>query len=33
MIQTGDRMPYFEVVDQDGRKVTSNDLIGKKTII
>ena len=26
-------MPYFEVVDQDGRKVTSNDLIGKKTII
>ena len=26
-------MPYFEVVDQDGRKMSSQDLIGKKTII
>jgi peroxiredoxin Q/BCP len=26
-------MPYFEVVDQDGDKVTSNDLIGKKTVV
>ena len=26
-------MPVFEVLDQDGRKVSSNDLIGKKTII
>lgn len=26
-------MPYFEVVDQDGRKVSSQDLIGRKTII
>ena len=26
-------MPYFEVVDQNGNKVTSNDLIGKKTIV
>ena len=26
-------MPYFEVMDQDGNKVTSNELIGKKTII
>ena len=26
-------MPYFEVVDQDGNKVSSKDLIGKKTII
>ena len=26
-------MPYFEVVDQDGNIVTSNDLIGRKTII
>ena len=26
-------MPYFEVVDQDGNKVTSNDLIGKKTVV
>ena len=26
-------MPYFEVVDQAGNKVTSNDLIGKKTVV
>ena len=26
-------MPDFEVVDQDGNKVSSKDLIGKKTII
>lgn len=26
-------MPYFEVVDQDGNKVTSNDLVGKKTVV
>ncbi len=26
-------MPDFEVVDQDGNKVSSQDLIGKKTII
>ena len=26
-------MPHFEVVNQDGAKVTSADLIGKKTII
>lgn len=26
-------MPYFEVVNQNGEKVTSNDLIGRKTII
>lgn len=33
MIQVGDKMPVFEVMDQDGRKVSSKDLIGKKTII
>ena len=33
MLKPGDKMPYFEVVDQDGNKVTSNDLIGKKTIV
>lgn len=33
MIQVGDKMPVFEVLDQDGRKVSSKDLIGKKTII
>jgi len=33
MLQTGDRMPNFEVMDQDGNKVSSKDLLGKKTII
>ena len=33
MLKIGDRMPEFEVMDQDGNKVSSNDLIGKKTII
>lgn len=33
MLTIGDKMPYFEVVDQDGNKVTSNDLIGKKTVV
>ena len=33
MIQIGDRMPSFEVMDQNGNMVHSNDFIGKKTII
>ena len=33
MLKIGDKMPYFEVMDQDGRMVTSDDLRGKKTII
>jgi len=33
MLQIGDKMPEFDVVDQDGNKVSSKDLIGKKTII
>ena len=33
MLNVGDKMPYFEVMDQDGNKVTSNELTGKKTII
>ena len=33
MLQIGDKMPFFEVVDQDGNKVASSDLIGNKTII
>lgn len=33
MIKIGDKMPEFEVVDQDGNKVSSQDLIGKKTVI
>lgn len=33
MLKPGDRMPDFEVVDQDGNTVRSADLIGRKTII
>ena len=33
MIKVGDKMPDFEVVDQDGKTVSSKDLLGKKTII
>ena len=33
MLKIGDQMPYFEVIDQDGNTVTSNDLLGRKTII
>ena len=33
MLKIGDRMPYFEVMDQDGNKVTSDALIGKRTVI
>ena len=35
MLNIGDKMPHFEVVDQDGQTVRSEDFIGKgrKTII
>ena len=33
MLKIGDRMPDFEVMDQNGNKVRSADLLGKKTII
>lgn len=33
MLKVGDRMPDFEVADQDGNIVSSKDLTGKKTII
>lgn len=33
MLKPGDRMPEFEVTDQDGNVVKSSDLIGKRTII
>ena len=33
MLKIGDKMPSFEVVDQDGKTVKSEDFIGKKTII
>lgn len=33
MIQIGDKMPDFEVMDQNGNIVKSTDLRGKKTVI
>ena len=33
MLKIGDKMPDFEVVDQDGKVVSSKDLLGKRTII
>ncbi len=33
MLQIGDKMPDFEVRDQDGNIVSSKELLGKKTII
>ena len=33
MLQIGDKMPQFQVMDQNGNVVDSKDLLGKKTII
>ena len=33
MLKIGDKMPEFEVVDQEGNVVSSKDFIGKKTIV
>ncbi|MBE6216397.1 MAG: thioredoxin-dependent thiol peroxidase [Bacteroidales bacterium] len=33
MLKIGDKMPGFEVMDQDGNIVSSKDLLGKKTVI
>ena len=33
MLKIGDKMPEFEVVDQDGNVVSSKDFIGKNTIV
>lgn len=33
MLKIGDKMPLFEVVNQNGENVKSTDFIGKKTII
>ena len=33
MLKIGDKMPEFEVVDQEGNFVSSKDFIGKKTIV
>ena len=33
MLKIGDRMPHFEVQDQDGNMVNSEELLGRKTVI
>ncbi|MBQ2419761.1 MAG: thioredoxin-dependent thiol peroxidase [Alistipes sp.] len=33
MLKIGDKMPHFEVVNQSGEVVTSEQLLGRKTII
>lgn len=33
MLKIGDKMPSFEVLDQDGKTVRSEDFIGRKTIV
>ena len=33
MLKIGDKMPHFEVLDQNGNVVKSESLIGKKTIV
>lgn len=33
MLKIGDKMPDFEVMDQNGKMVSSSQLLGKKTII
>ena len=33
MLKIGDRMPFFEVMDQNGNKFNSLQLLGRKTII
>lgn len=32
-MKIGDKMPAFNVVDEQGRQVTEKDLLGKKTVI
>lgn len=33
MLKIGDKMPHFEVINQDGEVVTSEQLLGRKTIV
>ena len=33
MLQVGDKMPSFAVVDETGKPVTERDMIGRKTVI
>jgi peroxiredoxin Q/BCP len=33
MLKAGDKAPDFEVLDQAGKKVSSNDLVGKRYVL
>ena len=33
MLQIGDKMPKFSVIDETGKQVTERDLIGRKTVL
>ncbi|MBR2947135.1 MAG: thioredoxin-dependent thiol peroxidase [Bacteroidales bacterium] len=33
MLKIGDKAPYFEAVDQDGKKISLNDYNGKKLVL
>ena len=33
MLNVGDKMPHFSVVDEIGKNVTEQDLLGRKTVI
>lgn len=33
MLNVGDKMPQFSVIDETGKEVTNKDLLGRKTVI
>ena len=33
MLNVGDKMPQFSVIDETGKEVTNQDLLGRKTVI
>ena len=33
MLNVGDKMPLFSVIDETGKEVTNRDLLGRKTVI
>ena len=33
MLQIGDKMPAFRVLDEAGKEVTEKSMVGKKTVI
>ena len=33
MLNVGDKMPQFSVIDETGKEVTNRDLLGRKTVI